>query len=401
MKKIAIIGAGQAGAGAALKLRELGFEGEITLLGDEAYPPYERPELSKGYALGRVAFDNLVMLTPAAAEEKAIDLRLDCRVRRIDRAARVIETDAGDLSYDMLILATGGAAKRLPLPEPLRRKTHSIRTRDDVDALRNALPEARSVVVIGGGWLGTEAAITARALCPQVDLIEVAPRLCARVAPSWLSDRLSETQMRAGVTLHLGAVPVFAEDGTISVGGTRLAPDLMIEAIGMRAMDELAVSAGLACDDGVLVSPQGQTEDPAVFAIGDCARLATGEQARRESWQYANQSAEDVARLLTGQIARMQEPDWFWSTQADFKVQMLGSCPDEAVQLERVGPRGGVSRLFLKGARLVGCVAINNPREIAEARRVIASRQAIDSERARDGMVPLSRCIVDAREAVR
>lgn len=397
MRKIVIIGAGQAGAVAALKLRELGFGGAITLIGDEAYPPYERPELSKSYALGKISFSALVVLTPEVAAEKDIALALGSQVTGIDRSRQIVRTAHGDHSYDTLILATGGTARRLSLPRALRRKTYAIRTRDDADALHDKLPLSRSVVVVGGGWLGTEVAITARGLCPDVHLVEIAPRLCNRVAPRWLSERLLECQNEAGVSLHLGEVPTFEENGAVIVDGDPITPDLVIEAIGMQANDALARDAGLACDDGILVGPNGETEDPTIFAIGDCARQ---EQGRRESWQHANQSAEDVARILTGTAKRKDEPDWFWTTQGSHKIQMVGECNDAAEQWERRGPRG-VSRLFLKGTRLIGCIAIDYPRDIAEARRLIAEKRSLDQSKAANMENPLAKCVVDARETVR
>lgn len=397
MKNIVILGAGQAGAGAALKLRELGFVGKITLLGDEAYAPYERPELSKAYALGKMAFSALTILTPEDAADKGIDMALGVGATAINRAARTVETPVGDFAYDALILATGGTARRLPLPRSLRARTYAIRTRDDADALRDQLPLSRSVAVIGGGWLGTEVAITARGLCPDVHLIEAADRLCARVAPQWLSDRLHDCQVEAGVALHLGSMPTFDEDG-LTLDGTRITPDLIIEAIGMRANDDLAAAAGIDCDDGILVENGCQTSDPSIFAIGDCARARGGQ--RRESWQHANQSAEDVARLLMNASKRTPEADWFWSSQGPHKIQMVGECPDTAEQWERRGPRG-CSRLYLKGARLIGCIAMDNPRDIADARRIIVANQSLDQTKAADAKTPLSKCIADARETLR
>lgn len=400
MKKVVIIGAGQAGAAALLKLRELGFEGQITLLGEEAHPPYERPELSKGYALGKVGFERLVMLAPEQATNLGATMLLGEAARQIDRKSRRVETGSSSHDYDALILATGGRPRRLPLPPVLAARSHAVRSREDADRLGEALNGAASVVIIGGGWLGTEAAITARASGARVDLIETAPRLCARVAPVWLSGELARIQEGAGVTLHLGSVPQFGEDGTITVGETVLKPDVVIEAIGMSANDRLAVDAGIACSDGIHVDGDGRTDDPAIFAIGDCARYRHLGGLRRESWQNANQSAEDAARAILGLPHRAGEPDWFWSHQNDVNVQMLGQCPDNALQIERRGPRGGVSRLFVEANRLLGCVALNNPRDIAEGRRVIQSGQTLDTTRVADGAVALSRCVIDPREAV-
>lgn len=401
MRKIVIVGAGQAGAAAALKLRELGFDGSIHLFGDEGHAPYERPELSKAYALGQMNFDQLVIMPPEVAVNKEIALHLDLPVRRIDRAASRIETAGGAFGYDALLLATGGRARRLPLPAAFAGRSMAIRTKADADSLRGAIHHAATVAVIGGGWLGTEAAMTTRGLGASVDLIEMAPRLCARVAPEWLSQRLEQVQQAAGVRVHLNARPIFGEDGTITIADRQLRPDLLIEAIGMEANDDLAHAAGLACADGILVDGTGRTADPAIYAIGDCAR-STGPGGRRmESWQNANLSAERAVRALLGLASPVAEADWFWTTQGKTKIQMLGHCTDGLVQIDRTGPRGGESRVFLDaGDRLAGCIAIDNAREIAEARRVIAAGQVLDPLRVGDSSVTLLQGVIDQREAI-
>ena len=397
METVVIVGAGQAGAAAALSLREFGFAGAIEVFGAEPDPPYERPELSKGYLAETVPFGALVALDAEKAEALGITLRLSCAVHEIDRAGARLRTDSGWTRYDHLILATGGQPRRLPLPEALARRACAIRTRADADQIRVRLKQAASVVVIGGGWLGTELALTARFFGAQVDLIETAPRLCARVAPVWLSDRLAEIQTAAGVTLHFGQAPGFEAEGAIRLGPSLLRPDLIVEAVGMTAHDALARAAGLDCADGILVDSRNQTGDPAIFAIGDCAKV-DGE-ARRESWHYANQSARSVAAQITAHPRPKPEPRWFWSVQGASRVQMLGECPEGAVQIVRQIGRGQ-SCLFLSGAMLVGCVAIDTPRDIAEARKVMASRRALDLDRIRDLKVPLSQALLDAREAV-
>ncbi|MQW86939.1 NAD(P)/FAD-dependent oxidoreductase [Sinorhizobium saheli] len=402
MRKIAIVGAGQAGAASALKLRELGFDGQVFLFGDEGLPPYERPELSKAYALGLTAFEQLVLLPPELAEARDITLRVTSPVRRIDRVARRVEIESGSYSFDVLILATGGRARRLPLPAAFAGRSLSIRTKADADRLREVVREAATVAVVGGGWLGTEAAMTTRGLGASVDLVEMGPRLCGRVAPDWLSRRLEEMQQAAGVRVHLNARPSFNEDGTITIADRQLSPDLLIEAIGMDANDDLARAAGLRCASGVLVDGFGRTDDENVFAIGDCATtvLADGRCIRLESWQNANRSAERAVRAVLRLPDMPPEPDWFWTTQGKDKIHMLGQCPDNAVQIDRPGPGGRTSRIFMQGDRMIGCIAINNPREISEARRVLSADRPLDPVRVGNPGVMLSHCAVDQREAV-
>ncbi|MEN8838740.1 MAG: FAD-dependent oxidoreductase [Celeribacter marinus] len=391
---VVIIGAGQAGAAAAIKLRSYGHEGAITLLGNERHAPYERPELSKAYALGAVDFAKLIMLTPDKAKELAIDMRLDTRVTAVNRDKREVQTVDGPFAYDHLIFATGGAARRIPLPDALIRKGHTLRIREDADHLGAALKTAKTAAVIGGGWLGLEAAATCRKAGLEVHVYEAAPRLCARVAPPWLSDVLSDMHLAQGVTLHMGAMPDIRQDGTIYSEGSTLTPDVVITAIGMIAHDTLAQEAGLACDDGIIVAQKGETSDKAIFAIGDCARYPHLGNLRRESWQNANQSADDVARLLTGQEARPIEADWFWSNQFEHNIQMLGQCHDGDEAVIRINiQEGSQSCFFLQDGCLKGCISINAPRDIGMSRAMITKGQKMDLAKLADPAIPVRGCI--------
>lgn len=390
---VVIIGAGQAGAAAAIKLRSYGYEGTITLFGEERHAPYERPELSKAYALGAVDFGTLVMLTPDKAKEMSIDLRLGTRVVAVERDKMQVETTDGPFPYDHLIFATGGAARRIPLPDSLNRKAHTLRTREDADHLGTALKTAKTAAVIGGGWLGLEAAATCRKAGLEVHVYETAQRLCARVAPPWLSDVLSKMHVTHGVTLHVGAAPDIREDGTISSKGSTIMPDVVITAIGMIAHDTLAKEAGLACADGIIVADKGETTDKAIFAIGDCARYPHLGDLRRESWQNANQSADDVARLLTGQEARPIEPDWFWSNQFEYNIQMLGTCQDGDETVIRINDQEeSQSCFFLQHGCLKGCISINAPRDIGMSRGMIAKGQKMDLAKLTDASIPVRSC---------
>jgi len=396
METVVIIGAGQAGAGAALQLRSLGFGGPVVLIGEEPDPPYERPELSKGYATGKVEFDKLVVLTPDAAGERNIDLRLGRSVREIDRAARRVRLGDEWIAYDHLIFATGGSARRIPLPARLAAKTLAIRTRSDSDALRTALRTARSVAVIGGGWLGLEAAATCRAAGLEVHVIEAAPRLCARVAPSWLSGRLAALHGDHGVTVHLGAKPAFTAEGSVEVKGTWLDPDLAILSIGMSANDILARQMGLACADGIEVDTAGRTADPAIFAIGDCARYRERGGERRESWQNANRSAERVARTILNLPGPAEDADWFWSNQFDQNIQILGFCADDFDQLDRFdAARGAHLRFFLREGCLAGCIGINAARDIGMCRRLLREGTALNEGSLANPSVPVKNCVLE------
>ncbi|GGE98399.1 FAD-dependent oxidoreductase [Stappia taiwanensis] len=398
MEHVIIAGAGQAGAGAALKLRELGFAGRITLLGAETVPPYERPELSKGYAQGAVPFEKLVVLTQEAARAADIDLRLGTHVGSLDRAARIVRAGGETLAYTHLVLATGGRARRLTPPEGWQAPLLAIRDVSDANALATELTRVsagrRRAVVIGGGWLGLEAAATCRAAGFEVHVAEMSERLCARVAPRWLSERLATMHLDAGNTLHLGVSPALADGRSVRLGTDLVEADLVIAAIGMQANDEVARGAGLDCEDGILVDAQGRTADPAVFAIGDCARYRHRGNMRRESWQNANQSAAAVAHLILGQEPPQDEPDWFWSTQFGHAIQMLGACDDAFEQVERAEPSGaGVTRFFLDQGCLRGVIAINAKRTLGMARRFVASGAAMEAADLANPETPLKDCM--------
>ncbi len=394
MSRTVIVGAGQAGAVAAVKLREFGYNGEIVLIGAEQHPPYERPELSKAYALGQMPFEKLVLLPADKATEQRIEMRLAAPVVAIDRDKQVVRTAEDEIGYDHLILATGGEGRRIPLPDQLADKVHIVRSREDADALGKALAKAATAAIIGGGWLGLEAAATCKSSGINVHLYETAPRLCARVAPEWLSSVLHDIQADNGVALHLGETPEITDDGQIVSASGSITPDVIVLAVGMTANDSLAADAGLRCNDGVLVSENGQSSDPKIFAIGDCARYVHLGNLRRESWQNANQSAEDAARGITGSPRRNAEPDWFWSKQFKHNIQMLGTCTDAQDAVLRVHPKTGAkSCFFLDQGLLVGCIAVDSARDIGMSRGLVAKGQKVDHAKLSDPAIPIRGCV--------
>ncbi|WP_372022064.1 FAD-dependent oxidoreductase (plasmid) [Tistrella mobilis] len=407
MSPIVIIGGGQAGGAAALALRRHGATGPITLIGREPLPPYERPALSKGLLLGETAFEKLVVLPETVAAEQAITLRLGTTVTAIDRAAQTVTTDAGEvLPYGTLILATGGRARELQGLAPDGRDIFAIRTAADAEGIRERMGHARSLLVIGGGWLGLEVAASARKTGLDVTLVEAGPRLCGRVLPPAVSAILADLHTRRGVDLRLGDAPVSltAAEGGVSAhlaSGAVLAADMAVVAVGLTVEDDLARAAGLATADGILTDAAGRTEDPAIFAIGDVARTphpAIGTAARLESWQMANLQAEAAARAILNLAVPPAETPWFWSDQYDLNLQILG-LPDMAVQpIRRGSPETGRgSLLWLDPAeRLRAVIALNAPRDIAMARRLIGTGLVIDRPRAADPAVPLKDAVFRA-----
>ncbi len=394
MKSVAIVGAGQAGAMAARRLRELGFAGAIDLYGDEGVMPYERPELSKGYVTRRISFEKMVCLSDTEAESLGVDMRLDCSVQSIDAEKRTVVSCRGAEDYGAIILATGGRARSFPGIAATDVEVLTLRSIQDADRLAAALGKSRCVAVIGGGWLGLELAATCRLAGADVHVYEMAQRLCARVAPQWMSEQLAALHRRHDVTLHLGGGPEVDSSGTFSFGGSSCKPDLVLVAIGMRANDQLAADAGIECDDGVLVDGAGRTTAAHIYAIGDCARYRHLGNQRRESWQNANQSAEAAARAILGLEPPRPDIDWFWSDQFDANIQMLGRCAEPSDTIVRAYVAGAQEALFfVLGQSITGCISINSPADISFAKRAISSGSNVDLGLLSDATVKLRDCL--------
>lgn len=377
-----------------MALRDKGFQGEIILAGGEPHAPYERPELSKKLVSGERSLAGVTILDPAKAESLGIRLLTGSTVSAIDRDARKAETEAGSFSYDWLVLASGGRARALPGAALTGLPVVSIRTAEDAGQLKALIASSRSVAVIGGGWLGLEAAASCAQAGLEVDVLEMAPRPCARVAPPALSDALSALHAANGIRLHCGASFSFVPGGIRLADGSRLTPDFLIAAIGMEANDGLAAAAGLATDQGIVVDSQFRTSDAAVFAIGDCAvtTLDDGGRMRLESWQNANVSGLSVACQITGTPLPAPEPLWFWSDQFDAKVQMAGNL-EGADEVILRGSGTEQMAFHLTNGRLTGAWALNCARDFALARRWLAQGTRLAADRLADGAQPLKACM--------
>ena len=379
---------------AARRLRELGFDGVIDLYGDEGAVPYERPELSKGYVTGRLPFEKLVCLSEAEAKSLNIEFRLGCPVQHIDAQKRSVASDLGVAEYGAIVLATGGRARSLPGITAPDADILTIRSIADADRLAGALGRRGRVAVIGGGWLGLELAATCRAAGAEVHVYEAADRLCARVAPPWLSGRLAAIHQSHGVVLHLGGAPQIDSTGAFVFDGALFRPDLILVAIGMQANDRLAADVGIACEDGILVDGAGRTSASGIYAIGDCARYRHRGNQRRESWQNANASAENVARAVLDLEPLSEEIDWFWSDQFDVNIQMLGNCAERSDTVLRSYENGAHEALFfMDGASFGGCISVDSPADIAFAKRVMSRGLVVDRDLIADPSAKHKDCI--------
>lgn len=383
---ILIIGAGQAGVQTAEALRTGGFEGPITLLGDEPHGPYHRPPLSKAWLAGEMEAAQLVMRAPEMLARKTIELRTSAKVTAIDRAARTLTlADGSTLSYGGLVLATGSTPRMLPLPGAKAQGVLALRSRDDASAIaaRMAVCAQKSlpVVVIGGGFIGLEVAATARKKGLSVTVLEAAPRLLGRVLAPMLSDWYAQLHRSHGVQLVLGAqIAALEHDAANTVTGVRMADDtvypagLVVVGIGVNANDELARAAGLECDRGIVVDACGRTSDPHIVAAGDCTarRLADGSLLRLESVQNATEQGKSAAATLLGQERPFTATPWFWSDQYDRKLQMAGlSAGADQWAVRGDMTTGSFTIYHFKGSQLLAADSVNASKDHLLVRKLM------------------------------
>lgn len=386
--RVVIAGAGQAGQTVAATLRQEGFAGELLLLGDEPDLPYQRPPLSKSYM--KDGDPARVLLKPAAFYAGAgIDFRPGARVLAIDRARAEVETAGGErIGYDHLVLATGARNAMPPIAGLATAGVLGLRTLADATALRARIAAAERTVVIGGGFIGLEFAAVARAAGLAVTVLEAGTRLMARVVSPEVSAFFLAAHRAAGIDIRLGAAAEALEPGRVhlSGGGTVAAP-LILLATGVRPNGELAEAAGLAVADGIIVDDDLLTADPAISAIGDCARVPTrdGRLLRLESVQAAVDQARHLARRIQhGPRGPFEAVPWFWSDQGPYKLQIAGLLEPGAEQVVVPGPADRLSVLSFAGARLVAVETINAPAPHMAARRLLARadvprRQALEA----------------------
>jgi 3-phenylpropionate/trans-cinnamate dioxygenase ferredoxin reductase subunit len=387
---ILIVGAGHAGAQAAIALRQRGFAGTIGLLGDEPDPPYERPPLSKDYLAGEKPPERLLIRPPAFWVDRSVDLLPNRRIVAVDpEAHEVTDAEGNRHGYGTLIWAAGGTPRRLACPGADCAGVHTIRTRADVDALRTELDRTARVAVIGGGYIGLEAAASLTKLGKTVTLIEAQGRVLARVAAEPLSRFVEAEHRRHGVELITGATVTALEqnDGSVSgvtlADGRRIACDMAIVGIGIVPAVAPLLAAGAAGGDGVRIDPQCRTSLPDIFAIGDCAAhanaFAGGATIRLESVQNANDQANIVATVLTGTPATYDAIPWFWSNQYDLRLQTVGLHHGHDETLLRGDPEArSFSLIYLKQSRVIALDCVNATRDYAQGRALILAGAAPD-----------------------
>ena len=395
-----IVGAGHAGGSAAAFLRQYGFAGPIVLIGEEPIPPYQRPPLSKAWLKGEADADSLALKPLEFYAEHGMDLRLNAVAVSINRGEQVVTlADGQTVPYDVLILATGARARKLPIPGAGLAGVLELRTAADAEALKAAIGPGKRLAVIGGGYVGLEAAASGRALGAEGVVVEREPRVLARVACETLSTFFQDYHRDRGVVFELDAgVEAFEGEGGRIVGvrlsdGRLIACDAALVGVGATPNDELAKDAGLECAGGVVVDEDARTADPHIFAIGDVAHRPLplyDRMFRLESVPNALEQAKQAAAAIAGRPAPAPETPWFWSDQYDLKLQIAG-IPFEADQvIVRGDPAGARFAVFhLKGDRLLAVEAVNAPPEFMAGKMLIAQRKAVAPEKLRDMSVSM------------
>lgn len=380
MSGVVIIGAGHAGVQLAVSLRDAGYTQHIRLLSADADFPYHKPPLSKSFMAKQDA-----ALQPLRGQtyftQNSIELCLGVYVARIDREARqVICADGETLAYDRLVIATGTRARKLVLPGADLPQVHALRSAADARTMRDALPAMKNVVVVGGGFIGLEAAAMLSARDIQVDVVELADRLLGRATSQIVAQAVADHLKNSGVRLHLGQSieAVLEQDGSVcgvKLGDRILAADHVLVGVGAIPVDHLAQAAGLATDNGIVVNAHLATDDPNIFAIGDCASFPQAHlkrNARLESVQNATDQARALALTLTGTPAHYTALPWFWSDIGSLKLQIAGVSdrPDQLIAT-RHGDGTLKSVYHLRAGKLIACETLNSAGEHMLSRRMI------------------------------
>jgi 3-phenylpropionate/trans-cinnamate dioxygenase ferredoxin reductase component len=402
---VLIVGSGHGGAQAAIMLRQLGFGGLVAIVGEEPELPYERPPLSKDYLAGDKPFERLLIRPERFWAERDVTMLPGRRVVRVDPERHEIETDTGErIGYGKLVWAGGGRARALPCPGAECADVHGIRTRADVDRIMAKLDAVQRVAVIGGGYIGLEAAAVLIKVGKQVTLFEALPRVLARVAGEALSCFYQDEHRRQDVDVRLSAQVEAFELADRRLAGVRLADgelvtaDLAIVGIGIVPEVEPLIAAGAVGGNGVNVDGQCRTSLPNVFAIGDCAahenRFAGGARIRLESVQNANDQAAVAARTIMGEVAGYDAVPWFWSNQYDLRLQTVGlSMGHDDVVMRGDPETRSFSLVYLREGRVIALDCVNATKDYVQGRKLVETGAVVARELLANASKPLKELI--------
>lgn len=394
---IVIVGAGQAGGRAAQALRAAGFAGRVVLIGQEKYPPYERPPLSKELVVTDAGLEKARLHDPAWYEQNKIELRLGAPAEAIDRAGKRVKAGGEWLAYDKLLLATGARVRKLPIPGADLPGVFYLREFDDTLAIRARLAPGTRAVVIGGGFIGLETAASAVKRGASVTVLEAADRLMGRAVAPEIGAWFADLHRKKGVDVRLGA-RIRAIEGAgkaerVALEGEAIPADIVVIGIGIVPNVEIAAVAGLEVGNGIVVDEFGRTSDPAIWAAGDCAlqpNAFLGKKVRLESYQNAQDQAMAVARNMIGEPKAYEDSLWVWSDQHDVNLQMTGA-PEGYDSLVWRGDRasGAFMAFYMKAGRIVAVNTVNMGREMKPAQRLLQSKKIFDPAQLADPNVRL------------
>jgi 3-phenylpropionate/trans-cinnamate dioxygenase ferredoxin reductase component len=391
---LVIVGGGQAGAQAVDTLRREGFAGRLVLISDEPELPYQRPPLSKKFLSAELAADRLLFRHRAFYDEHRVELKLGVRAVHCDAGSRSLRLDDGEsLTYDRLLLCLGAVSRRLSCPGAELPGVHYLRALADIAPIRAAFKPGARAVIIGGGYIGLETAATARKMGCEVTVLEMADRVMNRVVAPTVSQYFAQEHAAHGIQLECD-VRVSGIEGThraeavACADGSRREADVVIVGVGALANTALAESAGLRCDNGIIVDEYCRTSDPAVYAAGDCTNHPSprfGRRVRLESVDNAFEQAKAAALNLLGRPTVHDRVPWFWSDQYDNKLLIVGLSQDHDTQILRGDPASrSFSVCYLKGRELLAVESVNHSKDYMAARKLIAERALLDPSKLAD-----------------
>lgn len=399
MQNVVIVGGGQAGFQAAVSLREEGYGGYITLIGDDPLSPYQRPPLSKGYLLGKVSETQILLRQEPFYVDSNISLLLNRSVEGIDRRQQRVRLSSGEhLAYDRLVLATGCRGRALEIPGADFAAVQTLKTLADARRLRARLAGTRSLTIIGGGFIGLELACAARSFGIQVHVFESSDRLMKRAVSVQTSSFYEMLHRRNGVEICLEAQVEQIEHTNSSITAVRTSmgttrSDTVIVGIGVVPNVEIAAAAGLTTADGIVVDERMQTSDPCIYAIGDCANHFNpyfGGRTRLESVQNAVDQARTMAANLCGKQKVYDAVPWFWSDQYDARLQIAACSTGSDSTIMRGSLDQGAFTIFaLKEGALVGAESVNRPADHLLCRRLLLADRRPTAGQLRDENVSL------------
>jgi len=377
-ERVVIAGAGHAAGQLAASLKQQKFAGQIVLVGDEPYLPYQRPPLSKKYLSGDLPAERLYVKPASFYDDPQVELRLETRISEIDRNRKTLKTNNGDITYDKLILALGSRVRRLDIEGADLDGVHYLRNIADVDGIRAELQHKKNAVIVGAGYIGLEVAAVIRQLGLDVTVVEMAT-----------------TQ---GVKLRLSTgITAFRGDGHIdaveTADGELIPADFVVIGVGIVPNTELATHADIIVADGIVVNDQCQTNDPDIYAVGDCTSHPNsiyGRQLRLESVHNAVEQAKTAASNICGKETHYSQVPWFWSDQYDLKLQIAGLSTGYDDVVIRGNPADrSFACLYLKDGKLIAADAVNSPKEFVQSKALIAAHTVVDRDKLADTEVQL------------